>query len=79
MHDAAFNSKGGSKFVVDASDYYGRQAVDKYGSATPHFKDKTDYMNQELPTLGSKLQQLGITAQITASKGDSAIIKISKK
>lgn len=79
MHDAAFNSKGGSKFVVDASDYYGRQAVDKYGSATPHFKDKTDYMNQELPTLGSKLQQLGITAQITASKGDSAIIRISKK
>lgn len=79
MHDAAFNSKGGSKFVVDASDYYGRQAVDKYGSATPHFKDKTDYMNQELPTLGSKLQQLGITAQITVSKGDSAIIKISKK
>ena len=79
MHDAAFNSKGGSRFLVDATEYYGRKAVDKYSPATPHFKDKTDYSNNELPTVGTKLPQLGITAQITASKGDSATIKISKK
>ncbi|WP_343288367.1 immune inhibitor A domain-containing protein [Turicibacter bilis] len=79
MHDAAFNSKGGSRFLVDATEYYGRKAIDKYSPATPHFKDKTDYSNNELPTVGTKLPQLGITAQITASKGDSATIKISKK
>ncbi len=79
MHDAAFQSKGGSKFVVDATDYYGRKAVDKYSSATPHFKDKNDYSNRDLPTIGTQLQKLGVTAQITASKGNSTTIKISKK
>ena len=79
MHDASFNTTGRTKFTVGSKEYYGRKISDKSNPARPHFKDKTDYSNSELPTLGTKLQQLGITTQIQASNGDHAVVNISKK
>lgn len=81
MHDAAFSSKKGSKFSIDAGESYGRIAIDKYSSSNPKFSDKKDFTNQAAPELGVKVPQLGMEIKILhqAKDNSSATINISKK
>lgn len=81
MHDAAFSSKKGSKFSIDAGEKYERIAIDKYSSANPKFSDKKDFTNQGVPELGVKLQNLGVEIKILnqAKDNSGATINISKK
>ena len=81
MHDAAFSSKNGSKFIVDAGEDYARKAIDKYSSANPKFSDKKDFTNSEVPELGVKLPNLGMEIKILKQANDNsgATISISKK
>lgn len=80
MHDAAFSCQLGSKFSVNAEEY-GRTATDKYRRIHRSFKDTTDYSNQEIPTLGTILPELGINIDIFGQKlnNSGATIKISRK
>ena len=64
MHDAAFSMKLGSKFVVDATETYGRKAIDNHRSIHRTFKDTNDYTNSEIPTLGTILPKLGLNIEI---------------
>ena len=81
MHDAAFNCLLGSKFSIDLTKEYGRVAVDKYRSINRNFKDTTDYTNPEIPTLGTKLQKLGINIELFGQKLDnsSTTVKVSHR
>lgn len=81
MHDAAFNCLLGSKFKIDLTKEYGRVAVDKYRTINRSFKDTTDYTNPEIPTLGTKLQKLGINIELFGQKLDnsSATVKVSHR
>lgn len=81
MHDAAFSSKKGSKFTIDAGETYGRMAIDKFSSVNPKFSDKKDFTNQGAPELGVKLPNLGMEIKILnqAKDNSGARINISKK
>lgn len=81
MHDAAFSSKTGSKFVVDFSEVYGRNAIDKYSIANPKFTDKQEFNNIGIPTLGTDLPKLGLDIQILKQLKDNsgATIRLSVK
>lgn len=81
MHDAAFSSKTGSKFVVDFSEVYGRNAIDKYSTANPKFTDKQEFNNTGIPTLGTDLPKLGLDIQILKQLKDNsgATIRLSVK
>lgn len=81
MHDAAFSSKNGSKFVVDFSEIYGRNAIDKYSTANPKFTDKKEFNNTGIPTLGTDLPKLGLDIQILKQLKDNsgATIRLSVK
>lgn len=79
MHDAAFSMWFGSGFIVDASETYGRIAVDFCRRINRTFKDTADYTNSEIPTLGTILPELGLNIQIVKQKLDnsSATVKLS--
>lgn len=81
MHDAAFSSKTGSKFVVDFSEVYVRNAIDKYSTANPKFTDKQEFNNTGIPTLGTDLSKLGLDIQILKQLKDNsgATIRLSVK
>lgn len=81
MHDAAFSMKLGSKFVVDATETYGRKAIDNHRSIHRTFKDTNDYTNSEIPTLGTILPKLGLRIEIIKQNlnNSGATVKISVK
>ena len=81
MHDAAFSMKLGSKFVVDATETYGRKAIDNHRSIHRTFKDTNDYTNSEIPTLGTILPKLGLNIEIVKQNlnNSGATVKISVK
>lgn len=81
MHDAAFSMKLGSKFVVDATETYGRKAIDNHRSIHRTFKDTDDYTNSEIPTLGTILPKLGLNIEIVKQNlnNSGATVKISVK
>lgn len=81
MHDAAFSMKLGSKFVVDATETYGRKAIDNHRSIHRIFKDTNDYTNSEIPTLGTILPKLGLNIEIVKQNlnNSGATVKISVK
>lgn len=81
MYDAAFSMKLGSKFVVDATETYGRKAIDNHRSIHRTFKDTNDYTNSEIPTLGTILPKLGLNIEIVKQNlnNSGATVKISVK
>jgi immune inhibitor A len=80
MHDAAFSKNKDSALNLDLTAELGRTPIDTNLFTEPSFSDNTNYLNNEIPSLGKNIPKLGLKIQITnqAQDNSSASITIKK-